>query len=114
MRHLFKRKYPIVINSVKDLYNIETIQLLGDDLIKKHKLIEKQITMNLNGLKLKQLHIIGSMRDKEVRPHLMKNHNKTFKRYKKQYADLTAERNSNGNDIIEQKLVSKISDLINK
>ena len=113
MRHLRNRKEPININTPKDIFNFEILQQLGDDLLTKYRTIEKRPVMNFKKLTTHQLGIISSMQLEPIREHLRKHRPKTYKRYKKQFRELTGGANAEYYNGVEEKIKLKLSELIN-
>jgi hypothetical protein len=114
MRHLSGRKKdPIFINHPQDIFTFENIQGLGNDLTTKHQTIEKKSMINLEGLTTHQLAILGIMQNSEIRDHLRKNHNKTYKNYQRKLKSLRSGRNDLYFESIDEVLRQKISSLVN-
>lgn len=112
MRHLTKRRIPILITKAKDLCDPEKMQYLAEDLFEKYNKIEKDSVMILKGKSIHELNIIASMSTPLIRKELRKEHNKTYKRYKKAYDDFNV-LGDEYYDKVGQKLISKCAELIN-
>lgn len=112
MRHLHNRKEPIRIYEPKDIFKVEVMYQLCEDLLTKYRTIIKRPLMTLEGLSTHELNIIATMQNDFVRAHLKKEHPKTYKRYKQQFAELTTGKNADYYNDVESKVKTKFVELI--
>ena len=82
MKNLWKRKNPIRIYTVKDLFSYEVVQYLMGDLINKYEEIEKEHIYDYSLLKKEGRSVLSMMKNHPLRSYLRKSENKTYKRYK--------------------------------
>ena len=82
MKNLWKRKNPIRIYTVKDLFSYEVVQYLMEDLINKYEEIEKEFIYDYSLLNKEQRSVLSIMKNNSLRSFLRKSENKTYKRYK--------------------------------
>ena len=82
MKNLWKRKNPIRIYTVKDLFSYEVVQYLMEDLINKYEEIEKELIYDYSLLNKEQRSVLSIMKNNSLRSFLRKSENKTYKRYK--------------------------------
>lgn len=112
MRHLHNRLEPINIFTPKDVFNPLILQQLSTDLMTKYRTIEKRPIMDLTGLSTHELNIIATMQNDTIRTHLKNEHNKTYKRYQKEFKTLTTGENAEFYNNVEDKIERKLSQLI--
>jgi hypothetical protein len=113
MRHLKVRKEPININTTKDLFNKDILNQLGLDLLNTYRKIEMKQIMNLEQIDIKDLAKLAMMQNSDIRDVLKRKHNKSYKRYKERFKELSNELNGDYYSSVEVKLANKINELIN-
>ncbi len=78
MAALHKRKIPIAVEKVKDLFNLENAQMLCEDLIDKYDNSVKKRLVNLSDMSLREITAFSRMLDTRIANLLHSNHRQTY------------------------------------
>ena len=91
MNALYDRRIPIAIENVKDLLNIDKMQMLCTDVVSKYRDSIKNYKPSIDSLPLKQATAFARMADPFVSEHLHANHRDTYNIDRRIYRKLMKE-----------------------
>lgn len=113
MRHFHKRKDIIPIHYVSDLLDSLNIQLLANDLYSKYMKIETNEKIDLVGLSTEDIKTVAVMENPVYRNHIKQTVQRvTWRKYRRKYRDILSNCNER-KEVIDQKINSKLIDLVN-
>jgi hypothetical protein len=113
MKNLHKRKNPIKIYTVKDLFSYEVVQYLMEDLINKYEEIEKEPIYDYSLLSDMQMKVLGIMKTHKLRDFYKKHKNKSYKRFRKVLKEVEILSDTECHQTTISLLYSKATQLLN-
>ena len=113
MKNLWKRKNPIRIYTVKDLFSYEVVQYLMDDLLDKYNTIEKSPLYDFSKLNKQDRLIVSMLSFDQARGFLQKKEKHNYKRYYSRKKMINKEQNLDYAKVTELLLLNKATELLN-